>query len=522
MSEASSTWWLMRVYLFEDYDKSILSASMEVLSVSHPAVVAKAVLWIALCLQQLPAKFDVPSLGLSCPPLVLVEECITRVSKFVCADDAIVSCIEGLECLILQGLIYGNDGKLLSAWLSHRRAADIARILGFHRAEPAPTESDQFQRRATFIWRHLLVADRHFSLMLGMHGSISNTAIDLYQSNPSDSKAVPAHNTSVLNPLARIAGTIIERNQTFTELTPAMLQLTQNIDAQIQLIEPPPLALADDIPPGKCAERSHCFLQLQYRLWYYQLMTWIHLPLLSERRTDNCFDYNRKTCLHACRSLIACYVNIRRLTENSFDSKTLDFQACTAALIIIINGLRPFGPQDLTKEDYFALDRVVAILDQLSSNAPPDKIVTRGSQVLKILRAIATGSDLPPLDVSEGPECEGRPNCVKLDIPYFGTIYLERRAFADQSLRSISDAPTPPPSLFNTVPGAYYPSFSWVGTTPDTTFPSNQTPETTVGGDNGFWFDPTTEFWALNSEFTFQAPFLADSSVNWDSWDMGF
>lgn len=512
----------MRVQLFENYEKTLLSASVEVLSSSHPAVVAKAVLWVALSLQQLPAELDLTLLGLSCLPSVLIDECITRVSKFVCSDDSIVSCIDGLECLVLQGLIYSNDGKLRSAWLSYRRAADIAQIIGFHRAEPAPAESDEFQRRATFIWRHILMVDRHFSLMLGVHGAISNTAIDLYQSNPSDSQDLPVHNASVLNPLARIAGSIIERNQTFTEVTPAMLQLTQSIDAQLQIFEPPSLASPDGIPPGKCAERSHCFLMLHYRLWYYQLMAWLHLPLLLDSGTDNCFEYNRQTCLRASRNIITCYLNIRRVTEKGFDSKVLDFQAFTTAMTIIINGVGPFGPQDLKNEDHLALNGVIATLDQLSKTVPPDKIATRGLHVLKTLRAIGIRSDLPPFDASEGHQLEdGRPNRIKLDIPYFGTIYLERHTFANQTSKNIAPASTPPPTSPNAVPIPYYPSSSWMATSSDCGFANEELPDTNQWAYNGLISDPTTEFWSLNSEFTFQAPFLADFDVNWDNWDMG-
>ncbi|KAK4864871.1 hypothetical protein LT330_001494 [Penicillium expansum] len=520
ISEASSSWWLMRMQLFNDDDKSLLSSSEGELRSSHPSMVGKAILWIALCLQQLPSEFDLASLDLPCLPWVLVEECITRVSTLVCSDDSIVSCIDGLECLVLQGMIFSNDGKLRSAWLSYRRAADIAQIIGFHRAEPAPNESAEYQHRATFIWRHILMVDRHFSLILGVHGAISNTAIDLYQSNPSDSQDLPVHNESVLNPLARIAGSIIERNQIFTEVTPAMLQMTQGIDTALQAFEPPPLASPDNVPPGKCTERSVCFLSLHYRLWYYQLMTWLHLPLLLASGTDNFYNYNRQTCLHACRSIIACYVNIRRTTENGFDSRILDFQAFTTAMTIIVSSLGPFGPLDLTKEDYLAIDLVVAVLEQLSKSVPPDKISTRALHVLKLIRAIGMGTEPPPLDESEGHQYEnGRLSRIKLDIPYFGTIYLERRAILDQS-KNITAGTTSPPTFPSTSPGQYYPSSSWMGTIPDRGYANGQVAETAQWADTSLSFDPPIEFWALNSQFTFQPPFLADYDVNWDYWDM--
>ncbi|KAJ9489819.1 hypothetical protein VN97_g3435 [Penicillium thymicola] len=533
ISEASDSWWFMRVQVFDDHDKILLSSSVQELSHSHPAAVGKAILWIALCLQQLPSGFDLPSLELPCLPWVLVEECVTRVSTLVCSDDYIVSCIDGLECLILQMLIFSHGGKLRSAWLCNCRAASIAQLIGFHRAEPAPNESAEYQHRATIIWRHILLVDRQFALILGMHGSISNTAIDQYQSNPSDSQDSPPHHESVMNPLTRIAGSIIERNQTFTEVTPAMLQMTQSIDLKLQAFTPPSLASPEDVPPGKSTEQSLCFQALHLRLWYYQLTAWLHLPLLLASGTDESYCYNRQTCLHACRNIIACYVNIRRTTVTGFVSRILDFQAFTTAMSIIINALRPYTTNDFTKEDYLALDRVVATLEPLSKSVPPDKIATRALHVLKLIKAIGMGTQLPPLDESEGNQYEnGRPSRIKLDIPYFGTIFLERRVILNRSNRNMTAVSTPPPTMPShtlgqnppTMPsttlGQNYPSSSWMGTIPDPGYANEQVAETAPWPDTSSSFVPPTEFWALNSQFTFQPPFLADFDVNWDYWDM--
>ncbi|KAJ5700161.1 hypothetical protein N7536_003174 [Penicillium majusculum] len=520
ISEASSIWWIMRVQVFDDYDKTLLSSSVQELAHSHPTAVGKAVLWIALCLQQLSSGLDLPSLELPCLPCLLAEECVNRVSTFVCSDDSIVSCIDGLECLVLQGLILSHGGRLRSAWLCNCRAANIAQLIGFHRAEPAPNESAAYQHRATFIWRHILIVDRHFALILGVHGSISNTALDQYQSNPSDSQTSPPHQESVMNPLARIAGSIIERNQTFTEVTPAMLQMTQSIDQKLQAFIPPALASPESVPPGKCSERSLCFRNLHYRMWYYQLMAWLHLPLLLTSGTDEFYYYNRQTCLHACRNIIACYVNIRRTAESGFESRVLDFQAFTTAMTIIINALRPSSAHDFTKEDYLALDRVVAILEQLKTTSH-DKIATRALHVLKLIKAVGMGSEPSQLDESEGNQYEnGKPSRIKLDIPYFGTIYLERRIILNHSTSNIAAFSTLPPAMPSTTLEQYYPSSSWMGTISDPVYANEQIAETAQWADTSLSFDPPTEFWALNSEFTFQPPFLADYDVNWDYWDM--
>ncbi|KAJ5478177.1 transcriptional regulator family: Fungal Specific TF [Penicillium desertorum] len=87
----------------------------------------------------------------------------------------------------------------------------------------------------------------------------------------------------------------------------------------------------------------------------------------------------------------------------------------------------PFGPQDFTEADYSALDRVVAVLEQLSKSGPPDKIATRALRVLKIIRAIGMGTEPPPLNESEGrrtPIREREATRIELDIPYFGILFV--------------------------------------------------------------------------------------------------
>ncbi|KAL2700377.1 hypothetical protein AAEP93_008900 [Penicillium crustosum] len=224
-------------------------------------------------------------------------------------------------------------------------------------------------------------------------------------------------------------------------------------------------------------------------------MAWLHLPLLLTSDTDEFYYYNRQTCLHACRNVIACYVNIRRTAEDGFQSRVLDFQAFTAAMTIIINALIPYTAHDFTKEDYLALDRV---------NAPLDKIITRALHVLKLIKAVGMGTEPARLDESEGNQYKnGRPSRIKLDIPYFGTIYLERRTILNYSTRNIAAISMLPTAMPSTTLGQYYPSSSWMSTISDPSYAKEQIAETAQWADTSLTFDPPTEFWALNSEFTF-------------------
>ena len=59
----------------------------------------------------------------------LVEEYTSTVTSLVTSDEEITASIEGLECLALLGKIYLNAGKPRRAWLSFRRAMNMAEII---------------------------------------------------------------------------------------------------------------------------------------------------------------------------------------------------------------------------------------------------------------------------------------------------------------------------------------------------------------------------------------------------------
>ncbi|KAJ5313908.1 uncharacterized protein N7443_000792 [Penicillium atrosanguineum] len=240
LGEANSCWWLVRAQCFKDYEKSLLSSSRVALSDFHPAMTAKALLWVAICLQQLPRGFDVDSLELGCSPNGLIAKCINIVAMSISSDETLIMNIDGLECLVLQGIFYNNDGKLRSAWLSYRRALNVAQIIGLHRLAPEAAQDSESTSRARHIWNHIIYADRYLSLMLGMYHGITDVALD------SQCGLSEKPNTS-MDLLCCIAGSIIERNQRLTQVTPAMA-FTAAVTLMINLLGPKgrPRSSSDD------------------------------------------------------------------------------------------------------------------------------------------------------------------------------------------------------------------------------------------------------------------------------------
>ncbi|KAJ5620184.1 hypothetical protein N7510_004168 [Penicillium lagena] len=511
LAEANSCWWLVRAQCFQDYETSLLSTPVADLSNSHPAVIATTLLWTAISLQQLPPNFDTSFLGLPCHPTKLIEQYISLVVTSVCSHEAMVSNIHGLECLVLQGIFYNNDGKLRSAWLSYRRALDVAQIIGLHRPLPAGSENSTSLHRAKSIWKHIIYADRYLSLMLGVYHGISDAALERQEVSPSD---VP--NSSSMDLLCRVAGSIIERNQNFPTVTPAMMRMTQTIDSELGPIDPPIIEENALATAGKSAERAQCYAKLMTQLWYYQLMAWLHLPFLLESGSQSRYDYSRQSCLQASRHMIACYTAIRRLTADSFCCKSLDFQAFTAAVTLMINVLGPNGQRNSSPDDFEAVERVINVLEGLAKGNTPDKVATRGLSVLQTLKGVAMGKN-PIQQVSSERQSngEGQPSHIKVDIPYFGTIVLDRRMRANSAQQDLSShglLPTPD----NGGLGTNMPSPSQANLMAELSSAQVQSGLSVPLAETILDFEPAAEIWTLHPDLIMQPSFLADLGDNWD------
>ncbi|KAJ5893209.1 hypothetical protein N7504_009900 [Penicillium tannophilum] len=508
---ANSCWWLVRAQCFQDYEESLLPCSLASFSNHHPVVIAKALLWVVICLQQLPRGFPVDSLDLPCPPAELIAKCVNIVAHSISSDETLVSCIDGLECLVLQGIFYNNDGKLRSAWLSYRRALNVGQIIGLHRLALKGEHDSESISRARHIWNHIIYADRYLSLMLGMCHGITDVALD--------SQRVPSETPSYsMDLLCRIAGSIIERNQKFTTVTPLMARMTQTIDSELMSVDPPEVAEETGIPTsGKSIQRAWGYNKLMARLWYYQLLAWLHLPLLLESGTHRRYDYSRQSCLEASRHMITCYISMRQLTAESFCCKSLDFQAFTAAVTLIINIIEPGGRPQSSPNDWRAVENVMKTLEKLAEGQPPDKVATRGLSVLRTLKNVAKGERPSQSANSAGLSTEDdQSNRIKVDIPYFGTIFLDCGIHSDSSDKQCPDSVSaqPPQPSFQMALGE---SSLQAGILPDL---SNTQGLLTDGAP---WPWPrirvemeTADIGTFDPELTTLPPFLSEFGDNWD------
>jgi hypothetical protein len=140
--------------------------------------------------------------------------------------------------------------------------------------------------------------------------------------------------------------------------------------------------------------------------------------------------------------MVTCYTAIRSLTANSFSCKSLDFQGFTAAATLMLSLHGPNSRKHLSQDDWLTVGQVMAILKHLTMGQPSDKLATRGLSVLSTLTDVAMGPYPMHLGTSEG----RRTGRVKVEIPYFCTVFFDRRIWVDHT----DDASAPPPPTQST------------------------------------------------------------------------
>lgn len=139
----------------EDLQSSKQMERLPPMDRSRPVSIARRLMYIAVCLQQLDPDFDHSKLNILPSPRARLERILSVVSTLVLADDELVTSVEGIECLVLQGMYSINDGTPRRAWLTFRRALNLAQLMGLKRQSSA---SGINGRR---LWLQLIQGDRY-------------------------------------------------------------------------------------------------------------------------------------------------------------------------------------------------------------------------------------------------------------------------------------------------------------------------------------------------------------------------
>jgi hypothetical protein len=156
---SSHGWWLIQQHMMPHLPDLIENDFHRLFNVSnvskgHPLAIARLLLCIAICIQQLPPEMDMRKFQTTKPLRDMMSDIIDFLVQNVTSDDELIGNIESIECLALQGIYEANAGNLRRSWLSFRKAIAIAQLLGLHRVAVNPSQEgfDSIKTKQRHLW----------------------------------------------------------------------------------------------------------------------------------------------------------------------------------------------------------------------------------------------------------------------------------------------------------------------------------------------------------------------------------
>ncbi|KAI8654085.1 hypothetical protein NCS56_01364900 [Fusarium sp. Ph1] len=423
--------------LFEE-GNSVSAAMLSVLPpvTAHPVVLARKLLQLALCIQQLDPSFNHQSLRLGMSTGEAMHKYYSLASSKVTCHDDLPDSLEGLECLVYEGVYLVNCGNLRRALVTLRRAATLAQFIGMHRKVPhtTPKQHDPATRVSGDVtWAHIAYLERYISLLLGMSSSITNAKFGSEEKKVNETDAEWFERFQV-----DICEQIINNNQRGNHDD---LAATQKIDETMNRI-------ADSIPsnwwaplelrPGMTGDDLMALIvNAQMQIVHYNLLTVLHLPYLLRKTPSHQYDYNKTVCTYASREVLNRYIAFRSIVRIVFCCRPVDFCALTASLTLLLAHLSRDGRDStwLLKHqrlgDRALVEKTIETLDELN-RLNGDELTRETAKLARRLMILEADSaktgdtyNFGIVDETRDDSDNGqgeRSFCLK--VPYFGTVKM--------------------------------------------------------------------------------------------------
>ncbi|RMZ81571.1 hypothetical protein DV737_g2449, partial [Chaetothyriales sp. CBS 132003] len=412
--ESSHEWWVIWRKMFPDITDRRYK----------PAEIAKIMLCIAISIHQMPDGFDWNRLQLTETRSQLMDKYITAIDKLIISDDEVAATIEGIECMVLASKYHVNMGRPRRAWLLYHRAIAFCQLLGFHRLVNQPNHSNSEFRRSISIWTHLIMGDRLLALLLGIPYTVPDpfcrplfAPAMVQQFNANDGE-------TYIFKLLPLVTRMVDRNQAAVSLPySATMRLDQELE-ELHACQDPSWWTTERLP-GQTVE-DH-FDRLQAQLFHYQTKVLLHMPfMLRSSANDKRYHYSHSSALDGARHMVRYYDSLRTSCIGPYICKLIDFQAFTAAMLLLLNlcGYASANrtsqqqPHDLEQDqrDSELIDLTIALLHD-ASNEVGGAVASQSVQALELLAQVRQG-----FDGKASEECQ-KQSC-QVSIPYFGTISI--------------------------------------------------------------------------------------------------
>lgn len=364
-----------------------------------PAVTARAVIWLALCIQQVPRALssEISSILPSATEIVL--RYIEMADKYLSLDAHNGFSMTGLVCLVLEAKCYVNMGRPRKAWMSIRRALDQGLLLGLNdpmnRAEPE-------QERT---WATICGYDCQLSMILGVPQALSEASFPkAHLDQPIEAK--------IMRRSSLLCSQINNRNLDYRESSyAATLKIDESLE-DLRAMFPGEwwdLANADQLP----LEVFHTRQTL--KLYYFQLRQLTHLPYMLKAQADKKYHYSRTSVLEAAEGMIRTYGE-RRLHPDGLNIMCflLDFLAFSAGMVLAadIISQESMRTSEAASQKWALISTLISELKH-ASNALEHPVAEQSAGLLEYLHSACNG-------MYDGPET------YEAVVPYFGRVLIKR------------------------------------------------------------------------------------------------
>ncbi|KAF5023090.1 hypothetical protein F66182_4847 [Fusarium sp. NRRL 66182] len=297
---------------------------------SHPVLFARKMLILAAFLQSLPSSstHHLDKLSISC------EEIMSRLVKtahdLVTCNDELVSSLEGIQCIMLEGVYENYAGNLRRSWFAARRAVMVAQMLGVNREiTPLSLRGAVFEPEE--LWFRIIMYDRYLCLMLGLPQSspdesfARHSGLDAHAANRRMQRLC---SVACGRLLSRSSATLFDRKLT-NEIDKLLRDASSSMPAQWWII--PNLSACANLQ-----DRIRETLRFHDQLMQYHLLLQLHFPyFLHPDKSQDC-TYNKMIAITASREVLNRFISIRSLWATRYYCRGTDliaFMSCAALSI---------------------------------------------------------------------------------------------------------------------------------------------------------------------------------------------
>lgn len=313
---------------------------------AHPTVLARRLLQLCICMQQLSPVFNKADLTLKTSLSKTMSHITATVAALVTSNDDLIGTSEGLQCLALQGIWQSNAGNLRRAWLSIRKALSLAQLMGIDRGntrtfKSADRSSDPKKlASAARVYYCIVHADRFLSLLLGLPIGTSDNSFATEEAMLQDEPLERLHKVHTV-----ISARIIERNS--NKIPSQAYATTQEIDLELEKAaqcvpadwwaEP---VLDPFAPYNKMSEMVCTYV---HQIHHFDLLVLLHLPYMLRDPEAGAqrgrYEHSRSTCTRASREVLRRFVSFRTIINSAFSCRHVDYSALIAAMTLLLSYL---------------------------------------------------------------------------------------------------------------------------------------------------------------------------------------